>query len=48
MDVEEAVAAPWPVVALGMVLTVLLVIYLQKFFNRHYARPGAEAPAAFE
>jgi membrane protease YdiL (CAAX protease family) len=41
MDMEEAVAAPWPAVAFGVILTTLLIIYLRKFFDQHYGRPGA-------
>jgi membrane protease YdiL (CAAX protease family) len=48
VNMEETEAAPWPAVALGVVLTVLLLVYLRKFFDQHYARPGAAAGAAFE
>ena len=43
IDVEEAEALPWPAVLMGAILTVLLLIYLWKFFSQHYARPGARA-----
>lgn len=41
VNVEDTQAAPWPAVLLGFVLTALLLVYLWKFFNRYYNRPGA-------
>jgi uncharacterized protein len=47
-DVEAAESAPWPAVLFGVVLTVLLLVYLWRFFRQYYNRPGATPETAFE
>jgi len=46
--VEETESAPWPAVLLGVVLTILLLVYLWRFFRQYYGRPGSTPETAFE